>query len=437
MLHAPPVEFARSGDAHLAYQVAGSGPPDIVYVGGSFASTLQWDESAPSRAFRRLASFSRLITYDQRGMGYSDPVDPSAVPNVDDLATDLEAVVAAAGVTEPILLGTHNGAAVAAVYATRHPVLRLILCNGWARIPVAPDYPIGFANTVLDQFEERYREDWGQGRISNYFSTPRPEVEAMRGELSATSRNQAVILFRMNCDLDIRHVLPAIAVPTMVIHLEDNQMVPPTFGRYLAESIPGARFALVAGNDQMFLRHYADPVIDVVERFVTGTRSPFLDRLTTTMLYTDIVDSTPMAAALGDERWSELIDLHNARVRRHMKKCGGQEVKCTGDGFLVAFDEPEAAVRCALAATESIAGLGLDLRSGVHVGEVMRMGSDDLSGLAVHFAQRLCARADGGQVLASEAVRDDCAGSDLRFEERGKAELKGFPGEWEVFEARL
>jgi class 3 adenylate cyclase len=193
----------------------------------------------------------------------------------------------------------------------------------------------------------------------------------------------------------------------------------------------------VAGNDQMFLRNYADPVIDVVERFVTGTRSPFLDRLTTTMLYTDIVDSTPMAAALGDVRWGELIDLHNTRVRRHMKKCGGQEVKCTGDGFLVAFDTTEAAVRCALAATESIAGLGLDLRSGVHVGEVMRMGSHDLSGLAVHFAQRLCARADGGQVLASKAVRDECAGSDIRFDERGKAELKGIPGQWEVFEARL
>jgi class 3 adenylate cyclase len=226
-------------------------------------------------------------------------------------------------------------------------------------------------------------------------------------------------------------------VPTMVIHLEDNFMVPPVFGRYIAESIPGARFALVSGDDQMFMRRYADPVIDVVERFVTGTRTLFLDRLTTTMLYTDIVDSTPMAVALGDERWGELIDVHNTRVRRHVKKCGGQEIKCTGDGFLVAFDEAEAAVRCALAATESIAGLGLDLRSGVHVGEVTRMGSNDLAGLAVHFAQRICARATGGQVLASKAVRDDCVGSGIRFGERGKAELKGIPGEWELFEARL
>jgi class 3 adenylate cyclase len=437
MLDPPAVEFARSGDAHLAYQTAGTGPPDIVYVSGSFAPTLQWDEPAPSRGFRRLASFSRLVTYDQRGMGYSDPIDPSAVPNVEDLVADLEAVVASAGVTDPILLGTHNGAAVAAVYTTRHPVQRLILCNAWARISVAPDYPIGFSDADLDLLEERYREDWGQGRITNYYSRPRSEPETMRHELNATSRNQAVILFRMNRELDIRHHLPSISAPTMVIHLEDNRMVPPMFGRYLAESIPGARFALVAGNDQMFLRHYADPVIDVVERFVTGTRTPFLDRLTTTMLYTDIVDSTPMAAALGDDRWGELIELHNTRVRRHMKKCGGHEVKCTGDGFLIAFDKAEAAVRCALAATESIAGLGLDLRSGVHVGEVMRMGSNDLSGLAVHFAQRLCARAEGGQVLASKAVRDDCAGSDVRFEERGKAEFKGVPGKWEVFEARL
>jgi class 3 adenylate cyclase len=437
VLDPPPIEFARSRDAHLAYQVAGTGPPEIVYVCGSFAATAQWDEPGPSRGFRRLASFARLVTYDQTGMGYSDPVDPAAVPNVDDLVADLEAVIAATGVTDPILFGTHNGAAVAAVYASRHSVQRLILCNAWARIGVADDYPIGFNDADLDLLEESYREDWGQGRISSYWSRARSRRESMRKELSATSRNQAVILFRMNRDLDVRHQLRAISVPTMVIHLEDNYMVPPVFGRYMAESIPGARFALVAGDDQMFMRQYADPVIDVVERFVTGTRTLFLDRLTTTMLYTDIVDSTPMAVALGDERWGELIDVHNTRVRRHMKKCGGREVKCTGDGFLIAFDEAEAAVRCALAATESVAGLGLDLRSGVHVGEVMRMGSNDLSGVAVHFAQRICARADGGQVLTSKAVRDDCTGSGIRFEERGKAELKGIPGEWEVFEARL
>jgi class 3 adenylate cyclase len=212
--------------------------------------------------------------------------------------------------------------------------------------------------------------------------------------------------------------------------------VPPEFGRYIAESIPGAKLALVPGEDQIFLHNYSDEVINVVQQFVTGTQTPFVDHLTTSMLYTDIVNSTPMAVGLGNERWSQLINLHNARMREHIKKCHGHEIKCTGDGFLVAFDETDAAVRCALAALESIAGLGLEIRAGVHAGEVARMGSHDLAGVAVHIAQRLCDRAERGQVLVSDDVRRACGASDLRFEERGSAQLKGIPGEWEVFEAR-
>jgi len=437
MLAPPAIEFARRGRNHLAFQVAGTGPPDFVYVAGCVATTLAWDDDASARGFRRLASFSRLVTYDQIGMGYSDPIDPSEVPTVNDLVADLEAVMSAAGISDPILFGTHNGAAVAAVYASRHPVRCLILCNGWARIPVANDYPIGFEDEQLDELEAHYRDEWGQGTISTYWTRPRPEIEARRAELNATSRNQAVTLFRMNRALDVRHVLPGISSPTLVIHLEDNFMVPPKFGRYLAETIPGARLALVPGGDQMFLSNYADEVIDVVEPFATGTRTIFVDRLTTSMLFTDIVNSTPTAAALGDARWSELIQRHNAKMRRHIRKTNGREAKCTGDGFLVAFDDPLDAIRCARDAMESIAGLGLELRAGVHLGEVSPMGSHDLSGLAVHFAQRLCARAGPNQILVSDAVRDGCAGSEVRFEARGKAELKGIPGEWEVFEARL
>jgi len=437
MLTPPRVEFARHGESHLAYQVTGAGPPDLVFVGGSFSTTLAWDQDASARGFRRMSSFARLITYDQRGMGYSDPIDPAAAPSVNDLADDLEAIVAAAGVSIPVLFGLHNGVAVAAVYATRHPVRQLVLCNGWARLETADDYPIGFSREDLDHLGARYRDNWGQGRIWNYWAEARPEVEAMRSELTSTSRNQAVTLFQMNRDLDVRRLLPRITVPTLVIHLEDNRMIPPAFGRYIADSIPEARFALAPGSDQMFLRNHADEVIDVVEPFVTGTRRHFDDRMTTTMLFTDIVDSTPTAAALGDQRWSALIARHNETVRRQIKAFGGHEVKCTGDGFLVAFDDTAAAIRCARAAMESVAGLGLELRAGVHVGEVSRMGKNDLSGLAVHFAQRLCARAEGGQLLASDAVREACSGSEVRFEDRGTAQLKGIPGEWEVYEARL
>jgi class 3 adenylate cyclase/pimeloyl-ACP methyl ester carboxylesterase len=436
MLEAPVIHFAKRGNVHLAYHVVGMGPPDIVFVGGSFSTTLAWREHASARGLRRLASFSRLITYDQRGMKASDSIDFGAVPTIDDLVADLETVVAARGIENPVLFGMHNGGAVAAVFASRHPVRQLIVCNTWARLEYADDYPIGFSAEELDRFETRYEESWGEGRISMYWALRQPEVDTAWMELEATARNQAVVLFRMNRDYDIRQVLPTIDAPTMVIHLEDNRMVPPALGRYIAESIPGAELALIAGQDQIFLHNYSDEVIDEVERFVTGNVKPFVDHLTTTMLYTDIVDSTPRAEREGTERWSQLIARHNTRMREHIKKCHGHEVKHTGDGFLAAFDETDAAVRCALDAPESIAGLGLELRAGVHAGEVARMGNRDLAGVEVHIAQRICDRAEAGQVLVSDAVRRACGGSGLRFEERGTAQLKGIAGDWEIFEAR-
>ena len=360
-------------------------------------------------------------------MGYSDPLDVGHVPTLDDLVADLEAVIEAAGVQDPVLFGMHNGGAVAAVYASRHGVQRLVLCNTWARLEHADDYPIGFPVEVLDELESRYRDSWGEGRITNYWSWPRPEIETRRVELGSTSRNQAVALFRMNRDYDIRHVLPAVTAPTLVLHLEDNHMIPSHFGRYMADAIPGARLALVPGSDQIFLRNHFGEVIDVVEPFVTGTRTLFVDRVVATMLFTDIVDSTPMAAALGDTRWNALIEQHNDRLRKQLKKWRGHEVKCTGDGFLLAFDEPEAAIRCAVAAVEAIAGLGLELRAGVHVGEVSPMSSHDLSGLAVHFAQRLSAQAGAGQVLVSADVRDACASSGIVFEAR-QGRVQGLRG---------
>jgi class 3 adenylate cyclase/pimeloyl-ACP methyl ester carboxylesterase len=435
MLAAPIIEFAQRDGTHLAYQSAGDGPLEIVYVAGSFATTLAWEEPAYSKGFRRLASFSRLVTYDQRGMGYSDPLNQSAVPTLDDLVADLAAVIEAAGVKAPVLFGTHNGGAVAAAYAASHPVPRLILCNTWARLSVADDYRIGYRDQILDELEERYRSEWGQGRIVDWFATPRVDMSPRRFEMASTSPNQAATLFRMNRDYDIRHLLPSITTPTLVIHLKDNPNVPPSFGKYVAESIPGAQLVLVPGKDQIFLRNYAFPVIDEVERFVTGNLTLFVDRITTTMLFTDIVDSTPLAATLGDQAWSGLIDEHNDRVRRQIHAHGGDEVKCTGDGFLVMFDDPAAAVRCARAAMESVGDLGLGLRAGVHPGEVTRMGKSDVSGLAVHFAQRLCGMAGEGQVLTSAAAVEQCDDTGVSFTDQGSATLKGIPGEWQIFEA--
>ena len=343
----------------------------------------------------------------------------------------------ASGVTDPILFGTHNGGAVAALYATRHHVRQLVLCNTWARLEEADDFPIGFSRRILDRMGERYETEWGGGQISDQYASRRGDEPPTQYELASTSHNQLAHLFVMNRTYDIRHALPAITAPTLVIHLEGNQSIPATHGEYIAGAIPGARFVLVPGTDHLFLRNYGTPVVDEVEQFVTGNRTEFADRMHTAMLFTDIVDSTPLAATLGDVRWAALIDEHNARVHRQVVAHGGHEVKSTGDGFLVAFDEPEPAIRCARICMDAVRDLGIVLRAGVHVGEVARMGKNDLSGLAVHFAQRLCGRAENDQVLVSAAVRQGCAGGSLVFVPMGEAELKGIPGSWEIFEARL
>ena len=437
MLAPPSVEFVVRNGLHIAYQSAGCGPPSIVYVGGSMAMSVQWEQPETAKGLRRMASFAQLLTYDQQGMGFSDRMDLSAPPVLNDLVLDLEAVIEAADIDDPILLGTHNGGAVAAVYAARHPVRQLILCNTWARLERAEDFPIGLSDRVLDRMEERYRTEWGAGGISDQYASRRGDEAPGQYELASTSHNQLEHLFKMNRTYDVRDVLPTISVPTLVIHLEDNRSIPSAHGAYIADAIPGARLVLIPGTDHLFLRNYGTPVIDEVEQFVTGHRTLFADRMRTTMLFTDIVDSTTLAASLGDEEWSRLIDEHNTRVHLQVVAHGGQDVKNTGDGFLAAFDETEPAVRCALASMAAVEDLGLRLRAGVHVGEVSRMGKSDLSGLAVHFAQRLCARAEGDQVLVSEAVREACGRSGLAFEGRGRAQLKGIPGEWEVFEARL
>jgi len=439
MLAPPEVAFARHDGVHLAYQVAGTGPPDIVFVAGAMSVSLAWDEALSSRGLRRLASFARLVTFDQRGMGLSDRVAPDATLSMDDLVADLAAVVEASGCGEPVLFGTHNGGAVASLYASRYPVRQLVLCNTWARLAAADDYEFGFPERVLDRMQQRYETEWGKGRIIADYGDRGSHSDSKRIELGATHNNQHGPLFGLNRSFDVRAVLPRIEVPTLVIHTAENFMVPPAFGRYVAESIPGARLVLLPGSDHAFLRTNADAVIDEVEHFVTGRLTAFSDRLRMAMVFTDIVDSTPLAAELGDDAWNALIEEHNVRMLCLVEEMGGHGIKSTGDGYLAAFGEAPAAVRCARSALEAMSDLGIRLRAGVHLGEASRMGNRDVSGLAVHFAQRLCARAEGGQVLVSEDVRSACDGVDpgITFVGRGKAQLKGIPGEWELFEAAL
>jgi class 3 adenylate cyclase len=437
MLAPPPVEFARRESLHLAYQRAGDGPFDLVFVAGAVAISLRWEESETARSLRRMASFARLVTYDQQGMGFSDRMDLSSPPTIEDLVADLEAVVEAAGVRDPVLFGTHNGGAVAALYASRHPVRQLVLCNAWARLERSDDFSIGLPSHLLDVMAERYSNEWGGGEISNLYASERIVGSRGKVELASTSHNQLAHLFHLNRTYDIRDVLSSITAPTLIIHLDGNQSVSADHGRYLAASIPDARLVLLEGTDHNFLRNYAQPVIDEVERFTTGGVTPFTDQLRTTMLFTDIVDSTPLAAAMGDERWSALIEDHNECMHQQIAAHGGHEVKGTGDGYLVVFEGAAPAVRCALSAMAAVADMGLELRAGIHVGDVVRMGKSDFSGLAVHFAQRLCARAEGGQLLTSADVRAGCDDAAVVFEERGLATFKGIPSKWEIFEAHL
>lgn len=435
MFSPPEPAFTRQGGTHLAYQVAGTGPPDVVFVAGAVAMTLAWEDTLSSRSLRRMASFGRLVTYDQRGLGLSDRISPDGTPTMDDLVADLEAVIGVCGVADPVLFGMHNGGAVAALYATRHRVRKLILCNTWARLAEADDFEIGFPEWVLDHTQARYETEWGDGRMLNDYADRGSWAESRRLELASTSYNQHGPLFRLNRSYDVRAVLPAIDVPTLVIHMEDDFMVPAVHGRFVAEAIPTARLVLLPGSDHNFLRNHGDSVMDEVEQFVLGHFSAYTDHLRAAMVFTDIVDSTPLAAALGDSAWSTLINEHNARVLRLVEEIGGYGLKSTGDGYLVAFEEEPKAVHFARAAIAAVVDLGLTLRAGAHVGEVARMGNRDVSGIAVHFAQRLCARAEGGQLLVSDAVRAGCEGGEVRFSSLGKARFKGIPGEWEIFEA--
>jgi class 3 adenylate cyclase len=399
--------------------------------------SLHWDNPRIAKVLRRLASFSRLVTYDQQGLGRSDPIDVANPPAFDELVADLETVMDAASVADPVLFGMNNGGAVAIEYSLRHPVRQLIVCNTWARLEEADDFPIGIDSSVLDEELQRHETDWGRGEISSQYVSGPDEFSAARYELDTTGRNQAATLFQMNRTYDIRDRLPAVTAPTLVIHTMNNRRVPKAHGEYVADAIPRSRLVLIPAADHFFLKNHGTEVVDEIEEFVTGRRTFFADQIRATVLFTDIVDSTLLAAAMGDHRWGSTMDAHNAVMERLVGSHLGEKCKHTGDGFLFLFADPSDAVRCALAAVDAVAPLGLEIRAGAHVGRVTRMDESDLSGLDVHFAQRVCGQAGPGQVLVSDGVPGECEGSGLTFEDRGRMSFKGFQGLWQLYEARL
>jgi class 3 adenylate cyclase/pimeloyl-ACP methyl ester carboxylesterase len=422
--------YARSGDASIDYQALGEGPIDLVVVNGP-ASHLEliWEEPATGRCLERLASFSRLVLFDRRGTGLSDPV--SRPPTLERQMDDLRAVLDAVGVERTAIWGASD-LGLSALFAGTLPerVTALVLSS------VAPIGGSSLNPEVRQQFLDAIENNWGDGTLMHVFAPSQvgnPAFEEWWGRMqrSAVSPGMARQLMDMLAETDLRAILPTIRVPTLVTHCTDDRYIPVEHGREVAALIPGARFIEYPGEDNYGWTDASR--IDDVEEFLTGRRPPGeIDRVLATVLFTDIVGSTEHASRLGDGRWRALLDEHNTVVRSELDRWRGTEVKTIGDGFLATFDGPARAVQCAAGIVDSVSPLGLAVRAGVHTGEC-ELIAGDVAGIAVHIGARVMGCAVAGEVLASSTVRDLVVGSGLRFSDRGLHELKGVPDEWRLY----
>lgn len=435
----PDIRFATSGDVSIAYATFGDGPIDVVWVAGSY-SHLEIELEFPGIAeqCRRMAEFSRLIVFDKRGMGMSDRV-PGATP-LEERMDDIRAVMDATGSRQAAILGESEGGPLAMLFAAAHPerVSALILQGAEVCERVKPDWPWG--ESTDEQFEASMAtlpERWGKGGAFAVFAPDFPDQAWGRDWLSRLQRNAAtpsgiVGWARMAREIDVRDIVPAVRVPTLVLHSTDDPICHVENGRFLARTIPGAKYVEQPGTQHVVWQNPA-PIIAEIREFLTGQRTEEEpDRVLATVLFTDVVDSTATAARLGDRRWREVLAAHHDAVRRSLGAHRGTEVDTAGDGFLATFDGPARAVRCAREIAASAVPLGLQVRAGVHTGEVERLGAK-VAGIAVHIGARVAAAAGPGEVLVSSTVRDIVAGSGLVFEDRGSRELKGVPGEWRLF----
>ncbi len=433
----PETRYVRSGDVHIAYQIVGDGPRDLVYV-PTWISQVEhlWEEPRIARYFERLASFSRLILFDRRGLGMSDPV--ANAPTLEEQMDDVVAVMDAAGSEQAAVYAQLEAGAMAALFAATHPerTSALVLYEGMPRMSWAPDYDWAMRD------EERaivVARAWGDGaRIDGLAprSSQDPRFRAWYAKLErlAASPATAAKFMLMTAEVDVRAVLPTISVPTLVLHRRDDKFVDPRHSQYLAEHIPGARLVMLPGEEAISFGSDTAPLLDEVEEFLTGTRSVAdTERILATVMFSDIVDSTRRAAELGDRRWRDVLESVTTVVGRELMRFRGRAVKTLGDGFLATFDGPARAIRCAAAIRDAaMTQFGLEVRSGLHTGEVEVIG-DDVGGIAVHIGARVGSRAGAGEVLVSGTVKDLVVGSGILFEDRGETELRGVPGTWRLW----
>jgi pimeloyl-ACP methyl ester carboxylesterase/class 3 adenylate cyclase len=434
----PQTRYAQSGDVNIAYQVVGTGPLDLVFVPGFVSHLdLQWADPRIARFFERLASFSRLILFDKRGTGLSDPVAGPAP--LEDRMDDVRAVMDAAGSERAALFGLSEGGPMSVLFAATYPerTHALILCGTFPTGITDPhDNPGGQRWADAFQAARSAAEHWGEGRTLAIFApsadSERDRVGRGTFERSAASPKMAQTILDMLIETDVRDLLPSVRVPTLVLHRAE-EFVPVECARYMAENIPGAQLVVLPGMDHIPFYGDADGYAEEIEEFLTGARhAPPSDRILTTVMFTDIVASTERAAALGDARWRELLGRHDELMRAELERHQGREVKTMGDGFLATFDGPARGIRCARAIADRVRALDIELRAGLHTGECELVG-EDIGGLAVNIGARIGALAGADEVLVSSTVKDLVVGSGISFSERGPHELKGVPGEWNLF----
>jgi len=441
------IGYARSGDIRIAYQVVGEGQLDLVLVHG-WVCTFQpgWENPKLAAFYRRLGSLGRLILFDKRGTGLSDRVSPEHLPDLETRIDDVRAVLDAVDSRRAVILGISEGGAMSALFAATHPerALGLVLMGTFARMMRAPDYPIGLAES---EYRKRLvaldEDDWAPAATKEWLARVGPDLlrdpaavewyvsYVMRG--ASPGANRAIRL--MNEQIDIRDVLPTISVPTLVLYRSREHFREGT--RFMGEHIPGARVVELPGNEHLPWEGDRDALVDEIERFLSGMRDEIdADRVLATVLFTDVVDSTAKVAETGDRGWKDLLAMHDRLVRGQLARFRGREVDMAGDGVFATFDGPARGVRCAAAIVDGLKALGLDVRAGLHTGEI-EQSNGRVRGIAVHIGARVAAAASPGEVLVSSTVKDIVAGSGIAFEERGERELDGVPGTWRLFAARI
>jgi class 3 adenylate cyclase/pimeloyl-ACP methyl ester carboxylesterase len=437
----PATHYAKSGDVHIAYQVVGDGPIDLVLVHGWISHLeYQWEDPALARFLNRLASFSRLIVFDKRGTGLSDRVAESALPTLEQRMDDIRAVMDAAGSHRAVIFGISEGGPLSTLFAATYPgrTAALIMYGAYAKWIRTDDYPWAPTREEHEAAFIAFEKHWGTAIGLKTLAPSAANDERMRQWWAhfmrvSASPGAGVTLYRMNVEVDIRAILPTIRVPTLMLHRSGDRVLPCQGARYMAGQIPGAKFVELPGDDHIPWIGNADPLLAEIQEFLTG-ETPMLeaDRVLATVMFIDIVQSTQRATAIGDSRWRDLVEDYQQQVDKEVARLGGRVVNTAGDGVFAIFDGPARAIKCARAVRDVVGTLGLAIRCGIHTGEC-EIGGNDVAGIAVHIGARVAARADPGEILLSSTVKDLIAGSRVECSDRGSHVLKGVSGRWRLF----